>query len=368
MKTRVISLLLAAVFFMPRPFCAHADGAPPTSAGSAVMIEAETGEVLYEKHSNKAMLIASTTKIMTALIVLENCVVSETVKIKPEWTNVEGSSMYLKEDEELSVKELLYGLMLGSGNDAAVALACHTAGSIESFSKLMNERAKSLGLIATSFKNPHGLDEDGHFSTAGDLAVITREAMKNDVFCKIVATKSIVAGGRELKNHNRLLWDCDGVIGVKTGYTKSAGRILVTCAKRDGMKLICVTISDPNDWADHTSLYEWAFAAFTYKDVIPCELKELALPVISGEKEAVMVAAERDFPLLSGQSDKIEVIAELPRFVYAEVVKGNVAGRLSVYKGGEFLGSINYLYSVDVKRDDSQLLNYKQRLFRMIFG
>ncbi len=366
MKTRVITILLAAVFFILQVFPAHAAGAPDTSAGSAVMINAESGEVIYEKHADKIMLIASTTKIMTALVVLDNCDVSETVKIKAEWTGIEGSSIYLREGEELTVEALLYGLLLHSGNDAAVALACHTAGSVESFAGLMNERAKSLGLVATSFRNPHGLDEDGHFSTSRELAIITQAAMQNDMFSKIVSTKSITIGGRTLTNHNKLLWRCKGVLGVKTGYTRSSGRILVSCAERDELKLICVTISAPNDWSDHTSLYEWAYSSFTRKNAVADELKEFFLPVISGVKAEVQVAADCDFPVMLTKNDLLEVRVELPRFVYAEVLKGKRAGKLAVYKNGELIGTVDYIYAENVLRDDSQLLNFGQRLLRRI--
>ncbi|MDR2615776.1 MAG: serine hydrolase, partial [Oscillospiraceae bacterium] len=203
----LISALLGALSAGAR---AEAGSPPELSASSAVLIDAESGRALYEKNADQQMKIASTTKILTALVALERCDPDETVIIKREWTGIEGSSMYLKPGERLTVRELLYGLMLVSGNDAAVALACHAAGGVREFAELMNARAAELGCEGSSFANPSGLDEDGHFSTARDLAVITAEAMKNEAFADVVSAKYADAAGRELRNHNRLLWDCPG--------------------------------------------------------------------------------------------------------------------------------------------------------------
>ncbi len=189
------------------------------------------------------MLIASTTKIMTALVVLENCSPDDQVKILPEYTSVEGSSMYLKAGESYTVRDLLYGMLLVSGNDAATALAYYCGGSIAGFAEMMNAKAREMGLTNSSCKNPHGLDADGHYSSAEDLAEITREAMKNELFAKIVGTKTYTIGEQTYMNHNKLLWNYDGMLGVKTGYTMAAGRSLVSCAERNGLRLICVTLS-----------------------------------------------------------------------------------------------------------------------------
>ena len=216
MKRHIAVLLLIVAVFTAFPVSARADGnVPGTSAEAVVLIEAKSGKVLYEKNADEHMLIASTTKIMTALIVLENCEAGENVEILPEYTAVEGSSMYLKAGETLTVRDLLYGLLLASGNDAAVALACHTAGSISKFAALMNKKAAELGLKNTSFKNPNGLDEDGHYSSAGDLAVIMSAAMENEEFAEIAGTKTAVVGERIFTNHNKLLWDCPDVVAGK---------------------------------------------------------------------------------------------------------------------------------------------------------
>ena len=218
---------------------------PRLSAKSAVLLDASTGRVLYASHAEDKSLIASTTKIMTALVICETGDLNRTVVIPPEAVGIEGSSMYLKAGEVLSVHELLYGLMLRSGNDAAVALALADSGSISAFAMRMNEKAAVLGLKNTHYANPHGLDSEENYSTALDLARLTRFALQNPDFAQLVSTKSVTIGDRVLTNHNKLLWQYSGAIGVKTGYTRTAGRILVGAAERDGRRLIAVTIADP---------------------------------------------------------------------------------------------------------------------------
>ena len=186
---------------------------PVVSAETAVLIDAASGKVLYDKRKDAHMYPASTTKIMTALVVLEHCALEEPVEILPEYTSVEGSSMYLRAGETYTVEELLYGMMLVSGNDAAVALACHTAGSVQAFADMMNDKARALGMTGSAFQNPNGLDAEGHYSTARDMAALTCAAMANDTFCTIVATERATIGGQTLVNHNRLLRCYDGTRG-----------------------------------------------------------------------------------------------------------------------------------------------------------
>ena len=237
----------------------HAAEAPAVSAASAVLMDAETGRVLYAHNEQEPRAIASTTKLMTALVAVESHPdLSEVVTIRPEWTGVEGSSMYLKPGETVTVEELLYGLMLCSGNDAALALtAC--AGGPEPFVALMNEKAAALGMTRTSFANPNGLDAEGHYSTARDMAVLATAAMEEPTFRRICSSRSVTIGQRTMENHNRLLRQVEGCIGLKTGYTKAAGRTLVSCAERCGCRLIAVTLRDSDDWADHAALYEYGF-------------------------------------------------------------------------------------------------------------
>ena len=221
--------LLAAVLFFPCKAYA-------ISAQCAIMLDGQTGRVLYEKNADQRSLIASTTKIMTALVVCEQCNVLDRVRIPKEAVGIEGSSMYLKEGEILTVQELLYGMMLHSGNDAATALAIYCGGTMEGFAQLMNDKARALGMGDSHFVNPHGLDSPEHYSTARDLGTLAAYAMNNPIFAKTVSTKTITIGQRFLRNHNKLLWQVDGADGVKTGYTKAAGRILVSSASSQGRR------------------------------------------------------------------------------------------------------------------------------------
>mgnify|MGYP000007292124 FL=1 len=227
------------------------------SATAAVLMDADMGQVLYEKNGDRQMLIASTTKIMTALVVLEHAAPDDVITVTPDHM-AEGSSMYLRAGETVRVEELLYGLLLCSGNDAALALT-ECAGGLTPFVALMNEKAAALGMAHTSFANPNGLDADGHYSTARDMAVLAAAAVENPAFRRICSSRSVTIGQRTMENHNRLLRQVEGCVGLKTGYTRAAGRTLVSCAERDGCRLVAVTLQDGNDWADHAALYDYGF-------------------------------------------------------------------------------------------------------------
>ena len=335
MKRAVSCLLcLAALAAVPVP----AQAVSADSARSAVLIHADTGRALYEKNADERSLIASTTKIMTALVVVENCGLDEPVYIEREYTGIEGSSMYLEPGQTRTVRDLLYGLLLASGNDAAVALACHTAGSVEAFADMMNERAAELGLGNSSFKNPHGLDAEGHYSSARDLALITSEALENEDFAEIFATKSVTIDGQTYVNHNRLLFSYDGCIGGKPGYTIAAGRTLVSAAERDGLTLICVTISDPDDWNTHTRLLDWGFENYRLKSIGLPE-REIDVPLISGFTDTVKAGCPEPAEVLVERGAGCTCLIELPPFVYAPVTAGDVLGKINVYSGGELLAS-----------------------------
>jgi len=254
-----IILILQVVFSI----CTLQTFAVSTSAVSAILVDAGSGEVLYEQNADQKMLIASTTKIMTALVAIREGTLSDTVTVSKAAAYTEGSAMYLAAGERLTLETLLYGLMLCSGNDAAVAVAEHVGGSVEDFVAMMNETAGELGLNSTSFANPNGLDHENHYSTARDMAILAGEAMKNATFRRIVSTKSVSIGGRSMTNHNKLLSAVDGCIGLKTGYTRAAGRTLVSCAERGGHRLIAVTLQDGNDWADHRALFDYGFSAYS---------------------------------------------------------------------------------------------------------
>ena len=255
--------LCAAAFFLGAAgISSAAQLAPPpqVSAKSAALLDGTTGECLYVKNGEQRALIASTTKIMTGLLVCEAGDLGRTVTVPETAAGTEGSSMYLKSGETLTRRELLYGMMLHSGNDAALTLAISISGSEAAFVRQMNRRACALNLTQTHFANPHGLDSGENYSTALDLARLAQAALQNEQFRAVVSTKTITCAGRTLTNHNKLLWRYDGCIGVKTGYTRHAGRILVSAAERGESQLIAVTLADPDDWRDHAALLDYGFA------------------------------------------------------------------------------------------------------------
>ena len=260
---KAAAALCAAAFFLGAVRASRAaqlEPPPQVSAKSAALLDGTTGECLCEKNGDQRALIASTTKIMTGLLVCEAGDLDRTVTVPETAAGTEGSSMYLKSGETLTRRELLYGMMLHSGNDAALTLAISVSGSEAAFVRQMNRRACALNLTQTHFANPHGLDSGENYSTALDLVRLAQAALQNEQFRAVVSTKTITCAGRTLTNHNKLLWRYDGCIGVKTGYTRHAGRILVSAAERGGRMLIAVTISDPDDWRDHVSLLDYGFA------------------------------------------------------------------------------------------------------------
>ena len=311
------------------------------SARGAVLMEADSGEVIFGQNENARLPMASTTKIMTALVAIESLPVDTVVKITPESVGVEGSSIYLCEGETLTLEQLLYALMLESANDAASAIAIAVSGSVEAFAEKMNERAASLGLTDTHFVNPHGLDADQHYTTAHELALITRAALQNPVFREISATerKTIPLHGEEgvrlLLNHNKLLTSYEGCIGGKTGYTKKTGRCLVSAAEREGVTLIAVTLSAPDDWRDHTAMLDYGFG--TYETIPLCDTGFFSAPLwlISGTQEYVMVENTQALSAtLRVDHGDILCVVELPRFEFAPISAGQVVGYLRFYEAG----------------------------------
>ena len=321
------------------------------SARSAILLDGQTGRVLYEKLPDKQSLIASTTKIMTALIVCEQANVLDRVRIPQEAVGIEGSSMYLKVGEVMTVQELLYGLMLHSGNDAAVALAIYCGGTVEGFAELMNDKAHRLGLQNTHFVNPNGLDSPGHYSTARDMAKLAAYAMSNPIFYQTVSTKAVTAGGRSLRNHNKLLWQLEGADGVKTGFTKKAGRILVSSCTREGRRLICVTMNDGNDWQDHKTLMENGFADFSVRQIVNKGDCLGTVSVISGENGKAELIAAEDFPYALTPGEQPEIVISKPDFVYAPVVQGQEAGFAYVCLNGRPVGKIPLIYGQTVESE-----------------
>lgn len=317
-----------------------------TSAKSAVLIEAVTGRVLYEKDSNTRRPEASTTKIMTALIAIENGNLDDTVVCSKAVAATGGTRIYLQEGEKIKLRTLLYGLLLESGNDAAEAIAEHVGHGRDNFIKMMNDRAKALKLKDTSFNNPSGLPDINHYTTAYELALIAREALKNPVFEEIVSTKSITIkkidmdGSRVFKNHNSLLTSYDGSDGVKTGFTKEAGRCLVSSATRNGVRLIAVTLKDPNDWQDHRDMMDYGFTRVKLETLVkPNEIK-YTLEIGNGKKSKLKITNPLEIKGVVIDDDKgFEVKYILPDYIFAPVKKGKVIGEARLYKNGELKGA-----------------------------
>ena len=337
--------ILAAILFLPVR-------AGAISAECAILIDGETGRVLYEKQAEEKSLIASTTKIMTALVICEQTNVLDRVKIPKEAVGIEGSSMYLKEGEVLTVQELLYGLMLQSGNDAAVALAIYCGGTVEGFTELMNDKAHRLGMTQSHFANPNGLDSPGNYSTARDMALLTAYAMQNPIFAQTVSTKTITIGERCLRNHNKLLWQLEGANGVKTGYTKAAGRILISSVTRMGRQLIAVTFNDPNDWQDHKDLIEDGFSRFTVQKLIQKGQTLGQLELAGGQEESVDLIAAEDFSYSLAQGERVTISLPEAGFAYAPVAEGEEAGFAHILVDGTAVAKVPLVYGKTIERAD----------------
>ena len=319
-----------------------------TSATSAILVDADSGRVLYEQNADAKMLIASTTKIMTALVAIREGDLAGTVTVTREAALTEGSSMYLKEGETLTLETLLYGLMLCSGNDAAVAIADYVGGSQEGFVALMNETARELGMDSTSFANPNGLDDENHYSTARDMAALACAAMENETLMRIASTRSVTIGGRTMTNHNKLLSYVDGCTGLKTGYTRAAGRTLVSCAEQNGQRLVAVTLQDGNDWADHQSLYEYGFS--TYPAVRAAVLGEplQSAPVLGGHSATVPLVAADSFSWPVAAGETLETRLELDGALTAPVAAGTRVGQAVFTLDGQEVGRVDLLCGASV--------------------
>ena len=354
MKRFFSAVLAGALLWCALPAVRAEGAAPPKlSAASAVLMDAGTGRVLYEKDGRTPRLIASTTKLMTALVALESGHrLEEEVTVAPEWAGVEGSSIYLRPGEEITLEALLYGLLLRSGNDAALAIAGHCGGTVEEFVSQMNEKARSLGMTDTGFANPNGLDAEGHRSSARDMAILARACLENEELAKIAATKSITLGTRTFTNHNKLLWRYEGCVGLKTGYTEKAGRTLVSAAKRDGMTLICVTLNAPSDWADHAALFDWGFANYQARPLSQTGARAGQLPVPGGLSPVCPVELGADLTAALVPDETVETAWELSEAVLtAPVFQGTQVGEIVYYVSSKELARIPLVAGADVPCD-----------------
>lgn len=336
MNIKITACIILIFLFIANISTVRAE--PSVSAQSAILIEKSSGRVLYSKNADAKLPIASTTKILTALCAVDALGndIDKIAEISNNAAGVEGSSMYLEPGEKMTVRELLYGLMLSSGNDASVAVAESVCGSVENFVELMNQTAARLGADSSHFTNPNGLPSDSHFSTAHDMAKITAAALDNPIFAETVKTKSYKIEGdgkaysRTLTNHNKLLGMYEGCIGVKTGFTKAAGRCLVSAAEKNNMVLICVTLNAPNDWNDHISLLDYGFNTFEYKKIIDSRTAAMSIDVTGAVDSSVPVYPEKDlfYPLTSGEI--IDIEAELYPEVSAPLSKGDTVGSIKL--------------------------------------
>lgn len=313
MLKKVIMLLLPCYFL----FVICIDSvAINTSAKSSILIEADSGDVILSNNAYQRLPMASTTKIMTAIVAIENCDCSTEITITEAMVGVEGSSIYLKVGERLTLEQLLYALLLQSANDAAEAIAIGISDSVDNFALLMNEKARELGLNNTNFTNPHGLDDDMHYTTAADLAKITAYALKNELFREIVSTKKYVIketdcnNERYLTNHNKLLFMYDGTIGVKTGFTKRSGRCLVSAAEKNGVTLIAVTLSAPDDWNDHISMFNYGFEQYESLTLADKGQLSFRLPVICGDSDSVLIS-NKDSVTLTLKKDHKQLVCRI---------------------------------------------------------
>ena len=326
---------------------------PEVSAQSAVVLTADTGTVLFEKDGHTPRPVASTTKIMTALLALEAAQErgDPLVDITQEMVAVEGSSMGLQAGDSISLTGLAAGMLLASGNDAANAAALYLEGSLESFAARMNQRAAALGMEDTHFVTPSGLDgEDaqglGHLSTAYDMALLARAALEDQAFRQLCSSPSLaVAFAEPVKrvtytNHNKLLAQYQGCVGVKTGFTKEAGRCLVSAAERDGALLIAVTLNAPNDWEDHTALLDYGFSQVEPYQLAGGDVR-LTVPVVGSPVEVMSLRGSNggEVTLPLGQGAQVERVVHAPKFLYAPVEAGEQVGEICWYLEGQLLGS-----------------------------
>lgn len=331
-KKLLIPLVLGIMLFVgisTSTISAKADGV------AEMIMEISTYTVLSNKNANERLPMASTTKIMTALLIIEDCNLNEVITVPDEAVGVEGSSIYLKRGEIISIMDLVYGLMLRSGNDSAIALAIHHSGSVQSFVDSMNEKAREMGAKNTKFKNPSGLPDDEHYTTASDLCMIACNAMKNETFKKVVGTRSYHGQYRSFVNKNKILTRIEGANGIKTGYTLKAGRCLVASAERDGMAVICVVLNCPDMYERSEELIEKAFSDFAVKEipqdavfmcgVVPCRL--------SG-----------NYRLLINKTEEVRVEI-VPFEAHKRINKGDLAGEILIYSQNNLIFRQN-LYSI----------------------
>lgn len=350
LRYKFLCVMIASILF-----CGNSGPAKALSAKAAALIDADSGEVLLVHNADERLPMASTTKIMTAFTAIEMGELDREIEVKPEYTRVEGSSMYLKPGEKLPLREVLYGLMLMSGNDAALCIAGECGGQT-SFVERMNDKAQALGLENTHFDNPNGLDGETHHTTALELAQLTSYALKDSTFREIVSTKIYHSDQRSMKNHNKMLWLYDGAIGVKTGFTKKSGRCLVSAAEKEGRILVAVTLNDPDDWRDHEALLNEGFSHYQQREFHQAGEKILEIPVVSGRKTIVPVVTRQSGKGFLSETEWRELKTKMigAEFTYAPIHAGQRYGKIQYICGNRIVFEDDLIFGESVEMDLTQ--------------
>lgn len=356
-KSRYLTIILIICFtlLLAGPGAAASEK-PGISADAAILMDLKTGQVLYAKNPFKTRPPASTTKVLTALIAIESGKLKEQVKVSRKAAYTDGSSMYLKVGEVLSLSDLIYGALMHSGNDACEAIAEHIGGSVEKFAELMNIKALAVGTVNTHFTNPHGLPDDNHYTCAYDLARITRHALNNPVFSQIVSTRNKMLkdpeeeSGRILSNTNKLLWKYLWADGVKTGTTSKAGQCLISSATKGNRQLVAVVLHSGNRWQDSIKLFEYGFNQFEYSQVAVTGVEYDRYQVQNGEEKEVPVVYQSDLGLLLpvNSPNLLEKRVMIDSYPVAPVRKGQVIGSISYFVDNCFTGRVNLVAAADV--------------------
>lgn len=360
-------LILSIALALAVSLCAAPGRAVSTHASAAVLMDAGSGRVIYAHNAHEPRLIASTTKLLTALVAVENAAdLDENITVKPEWTGIEGSSIYLRPNEIVSMRELLYGLLLQSGNDAAVTIACHIAGNVASFAELMNRKAAEIGMTNSHFSNPSGLNDDEHYSTAYDMALLACACLENETVAEICASRSATVGIRTFYNHNKLLGRYEGCVGMKTGYTELAGRTLVSAAVRDEQTLVCVTLNDRDDWNDHERLLDYGFSACPVQLLCRAgdrfgtvKLEGSLIPAVSA-----VAADDIAFPFMEGENPELSV--ELIGSLRAPVSAGTPVGKAYWVLDDKVVAETELICAESVNADACLRESVRERISRWL--
>ena len=374
-KCMLISTFIISTILLYLPF--KAQGSASVSASSAVLLEQQSGRILYAKDAHEKKRIASITKIMTAILAIESGKLDETVKISEQAVRAEGSSIYLKPGEKIKLEDLVYGLMLRSGNDAAVAIAEHVGGSLDGFVYLMNQKAEEIGMENTHFANPHGLDDhENHLSTAYDMALLTQYAMFNDTYQKIAGTKVHRVPDpdgnwdRVWTNKNRLLTGLyEYTTGGKTGYTKRAKRTLVTTASKDNLDLIAVTLNGPDDWNDHINMYEYGFRNYELVTV----LKEGIIKKVDDEyyKKKVYVDQDILYPVTDKERElfHIEITLQKPKEEWRnKKLEPDIVGKAIINLNQKPIRTVPLYYKQSLKKENASFFDSFKNMLSIHLG